>query len=114
MTPQRPGAVTAAIWVLAGLIVTSGVTALLTLVFADDLDGLRPPSPYARLFYHDLAQARASSARAARLGRALGARIFTSHDPGVFAAMRQLPEAYGDALPTRGVHRDAQPSPTAA
>ena len=38
MTPQRPGAVTAAIWVLVGLIVTSGVTALLTLVFSDDLD----------------------------------------------------------------------------
>lgn len=38
MTPQRPGSVVAAIWVLVGLIVTSGVTALLTLVFADDLD----------------------------------------------------------------------------
>lgn len=38
MAPQRPGAMTAAIWVLVGLIVTSGVTALLTLVFADDLD----------------------------------------------------------------------------
>ncbi len=38
MTPQRPGSVIAAIWVLGGLILTSGVTALLTLVFADDLD----------------------------------------------------------------------------
>jgi hypothetical protein len=38
MTPQRPGSVTAAIWALVGLIVTSGVTAVLTLVFADDLD----------------------------------------------------------------------------
>jgi glyoxylase-like metal-dependent hydrolase (beta-lactamase superfamily II) len=66
-------------------------------VFADDLDGQSPPSPYARLFYFDLRQARASSARAARLGRQLGARIFTSHDPTVFAAMRHLPEAYGEA-----------------
>ncbi len=38
MTPQRPGSVIAAIWVLVALVVTSGVTAMLTLVFGDELD----------------------------------------------------------------------------
>ena len=38
MSEQRPVAVTGAIWVLVAVVVTSGVTALLTLVFGDELD----------------------------------------------------------------------------
>jgi len=38
MSPQRPVSVVGAIWALMALIAFSGVTALLTLVFTDDLD----------------------------------------------------------------------------
>lgn len=38
MSPQRPVAVIGAIWTLVSLVVLSGVTALLTLVFGDELD----------------------------------------------------------------------------
>ncbi len=38
MSQQRPVAVIGAIWALVAVVVTSGVTALLTLVFGDDLD----------------------------------------------------------------------------
>lgn len=38
MSQQRPVAVSGAIWVLVAAIVTSGVTALLTLVYGDELD----------------------------------------------------------------------------
>ncbi|MDI6908898.1 hypothetical protein [Nocardioides sp.] len=38
MSQQRPVAVSGAIWVLVAVVVTSGVTALLTLVFGDELD----------------------------------------------------------------------------
>jgi hypothetical protein len=38
MTPQRPGSVVGAIWVLVAVVVISGVTALLTLAFGDELD----------------------------------------------------------------------------
>jgi hypothetical protein len=37
MSPQRPGSVTGAIWLLAVVVMMSGLTALLTLVFRDDL-----------------------------------------------------------------------------
>src|SRR4051794_11114136 len=37
MNQQRPGSVTGAIWLLAGVIAMAGVTALLTAVFEDDL-----------------------------------------------------------------------------
>lgn len=38
MSQQRPVAVSGAIWMLVAVLVTSGVTALLTLVFGDELD----------------------------------------------------------------------------
>ncbi|HEY0950396.1 hypothetical protein [Nocardioides sp.] len=38
MNPQRPVSVVGAIWVLVALVAFSGVTALLTLVFHDELD----------------------------------------------------------------------------
>ncbi len=38
MNSQRPVSVVGAIWVLVALVVFSGVTALLTLVFSDELD----------------------------------------------------------------------------
>ena len=37
MSPQRPASVTGAIWLLLGLVAWSGVTALLTAVFRDEL-----------------------------------------------------------------------------
>jgi drug/metabolite transporter (DMT)-like permease len=37
MRPQRPGAVTGAIWLLVGVVAMTGVTALLTAVFHDEL-----------------------------------------------------------------------------
>lgn len=37
MSPQRPTAVTASMWLVAGVLVLSGVTALLTLAFQDEL-----------------------------------------------------------------------------
>jgi Trk-type K+ transport system membrane component len=39
MIPRRPGSATGAMWLVAGMIVLTGVTALLTAVFEDDLVG---------------------------------------------------------------------------
>src|SRR3954462_10037839 len=37
MSPQRPAAVTASIWLTVGVLVLSGISAVLTLVFQDEL-----------------------------------------------------------------------------